>query len=40
MMAADLFTTRMLEFNFLPSATLHPSRHRAIEAPEAAAAAA
>ncbi|MGE8547086.1 MAG: SctK family type III secretion system sorting platform protein [Alcaligenes sp.] len=40
MMAADLFTTRMLEFNFLPSATLHPSRHRAFDAPEAAAAAA
>ncbi len=33
MMALDLFTTRMIEFNFLPSVTLHPSRHGAFDAP-------
>lgn len=32
----DLFTTRMLEFNFLPSLTLHPSRHGAFDSSVAA----
>lgn len=36
MMARELFSPRMLEFNFLPSVTLHPSRREAFGAPAAA----
>lgn len=34
-MSAALFTGRLIEFNLLPSRTLHPSRHAQFSAPEA-----
>src|SRR5690606_3095700 len=34
--AAALFGARLLEFNFLPSRTLHPSRHARYGAPDQA----
>lgn len=36
MKAQELFTRRMMEFNFLPSVTLHPSRHAFFDAPTVA----
>ncbi|WP_394065630.1 SctK family type III secretion system sorting platform protein [Alcaligenes sp. WGS1538] len=36
MTVRELFTTRMMEFNFLPSVTLHPSRHAFFDAPTVA----